>query len=172
LLNEIFQEDLQAFAAYCQQIGTCRFLMGENPNRFRASLDWALNSENACKVLEGVFYDKPTVCSSDASDRSSESFLNLLHQTTKDQPYQEIWISISKVLLEKLGQSTYTAWFTKLSIFSMVDNVLTFAVESPFAKDYIGSHYMKDLAEAVRMVNTVITTIRFQVLPLKGITNS
>ncbi len=39
LFGEVFQEDLQAFDAYCQQIGTFRYLMGENPNRFRASLD-------------------------------------------------------------------------------------------------------------------------------------
>ena len=163
LLSEVFQGDLQAFAAYCQQIGTCRFLMGENPNRFRASLDWALNSENACKVLEGVFYDKPIATSSVTAENSTEVFLSQLQQNTKNHPYQTVWLSISKALADKLGQSTYTSWFSKLRIGDISDNALTFHVDSTFTKDYIRSHYLTPLQEAVRMVNAAIKTLKFEV---------
>jgi hypothetical protein len=163
LFGEVFQDDLQAFSAYCQQIGTCRFLMGENPNRFRASLDWALNSENACKVLEGVFYDKPIAASPVSGDSSPEAFLNQLQQNTKDHPYQTIWLSISKALADKLGQSTYTSWFSKLRICDISETALTFGVDSTFTKDYIRSRYLTDLQEAVRMVNAAIKTLKFEV---------
>lgn len=167
LIGEVFQNDLASWKAYCQQIGNCRFLMGENPNGFRAGLDWALNSDNACKVLEGAFYDKPLVASpADLNSLSHEDFLSRLH--IKDHPYSEIWMSISKALVEKLGQNTYTAWFTKLSIISIADNILTFSVKSLFAKDYIRSHYLKDLEEAVSVVDPYITELRFQIPSLKG----
>ena len=165
LFGEVFQEDLQAFDAYCRQIADCRYLTGENPNRFRASLDWALNSENACKVLEGVFYDKPLSSSPAASvaDNSPEAFLSRLQQTTKDHPYQTVWLSISKALAEKLGQSTYTSWFSKLRICDISETALTFGVDSTFTKDYIRSHYLTALQEAVRIVNAAIKTLRFEV---------
>jgi hypothetical protein len=126
-----------------------------------------LNSENACKVLEGVFYDKPIAASASpnasATDNSPEAFLNQLQQNTKDHPHQTVWLSISKALADKLGQSTYTSWFSKIRICDISETALTFGVDSTFTKDYIRSHYLTALQEAVRIVNAAIKTLRFEV---------
>lgn len=58
LLVFLRQTDL-TWAAFCQKIASSRFLMGQNDTGFRVSFDWAINLNNALKICENTFYDKP-----------------------------------------------------------------------------------------------------------------
>jgi hypothetical protein len=111
--------DLSSWKHYCRRIAQSRFLRGENSSGFRVTLDWALHSINASKILEGAIYDKPQANASSETASSAGFFVEkpwadyvgLLQQHCTNRGDSEHWFRACKVLARCLGQATFEAWF-------------------------------------------------------------
>lgn len=159
----IFGNKITFWKAYCQQIAACRFLMGENQSGFKVTLDWALNCDNACKVIEGGFYDKLAKNALPSIEKSSDVFLEDLKTNTSEQPHQDLWIAISQQLLSKIGQSLYQSWFATAEITDISKDSLTLQISSAFFKDYIRTHFHHHLMQAVQSVYPAISNIQYHI---------
>lgn len=170
IFDTLFKGDLKAWQGYCQQIGTNQFLLGGNQTGFRVTLDWALNPENACKVLEGFYFDKVSLKSAASGNQTRVFEINyeFLEEESKGRQHSEFWIQLSKTIIGKLGQNTYSSWFKSLQISRLTDKILTFEVASVFVKDYINTHYHKSLLEAARSIAPSIVRIEYSVSAPKG----
>ena len=166
----LFKQNHSAWQSYCQQIAACQFLMGSNDTGFRVNLDWALHPENACKVLEGFYYDKGSVKTAKGVVEPQIQGINLedLEQDSVNRPYADFWLQLSKIIINKLGPHTYSSWFKNLQITELTDKVLTLEVETAFAKDYIRNHYHTELLEAVRSIRPYLVRIEYRVPSNKG----
>jgi len=159
----IFENKTTFWEAYCQQIAACRFLMGKNQSGFKVTLDWALNPDNTCKVIEGGFYDKLPKDTISSTEKSLDVFLKELKTNTSKHSHQALWIAISQKLLSKIGLSLYQSWFTTAEITNILKDTLTLQISSTFFKDYIRTHFHHHLIEAVQSVYPTISNIQFYI---------
>ena len=60
----------------------------------------------------------------------------------EDPSPQEVWASASVLLKSKLSEGHFTAWFAHTRGLDLQDDVFVLGVPSPFAKEWIESHYL------------------------------
>ena len=154
--HEVFENSLDAWKSYCQQIADNGFLMGENASGFRVTFDWALSTNNACKILEGAIYDKEKGSSQKSSSETEgfsyvplDEFFKELEDKLKDIPHAETWIPVCKILAPRIGQFTFKKWFWDIVPLGFSKDAFVLQAENKDAADYIIKNYARDLAHAV-----------------------
>lgn len=163
LEDKLPSEKLDGWRSYCSLVAQSRFLTGKNSSGFKVTLDWALISNNAYKVLEGVIYDKPeTLCR--PKDQSWEAFSEDLARTLPTGKYLQPWLKISVVLAKMIGQVSYRSWFAKVSLEELTETNAIFFVEGNFMRDYITTHFSRDILRAIQVVYPEVTQVDFQIV--------
>jgi len=166
---------------YCNKITNTRFLMGDNLSGFKVSLDWALNIDNAVKILEGAIYDKPIQQAStqqishQSLENDSRDLLNWARLTEEikahlpSSVYTQEWLETCQHLVKSLGEVLFKAWFLKTGLISItVDasgkDIATLQVDSYFKRNYLYNHFRDQIEAALRSVRPSITHIKFHVI--------
>ena len=159
LFGTIFDNDPEKWEAYCSQISSCRFLMGESPSGFKISLDWALNEANALKVLEGKIYDKTDTF----KEKTWAEFEKELQMHCQKNNLPDTWFEVCKLIAKRCGQAVFVSWFKDMLLKLFTPTTVSVSVKSPFIKDYITTHYFRDFERALKNVLPKLTTIDIHV---------
>ena len=148
--RETLVSDLASWERYCQTIARLRFLMGESSSGFRVTLEWALKPENACKVLEGAFYDKAQSSSGERQETDApwREHVDVLKQHCAEHDYSDRWFEACKVLSVTCGQAIFRSWFQEI-VPAEKQGVLYLNVQNDFLYDYIVTNYQDTLQKAV-----------------------
>jgi chromosomal replication initiation ATPase DnaA len=67
-----------------------------------------------------------------------------------------------------IGQAKYKSWFVKASLEELSQTKAIFSVEGNFMRDYINTHFSRDILGAVQVLYPTITQVDFQARPLEG----
>jgi len=165
-LHTAFAKQGISWRSYCKKIAGTRFLMGENTKGFKVTLDWALNLDNACKVLEGAIYDKPA-STTDRPILNNDGWATLVEEIKAFLPvnsYTQGWLHTCQHLVANIGASTFRSWFLRrVSLISINGDTVILQVESNFYRDWLYNHYHDQIKAALRLVYPAITNIKFQV---------
>jgi hypothetical protein len=166
-LRAAFAKRGLSWRAYCKKVATTRFLMGENTSGFKVTLDWALNFNNACKVLEGGIYDKPAP-TTDKPVSHNDDWTTLAEEIKTFLPintYTQDWLKVCQHLVKTIGASTFRSWFLQqVHLVSINGDTATLAVGSNFRKAWLYNHYHDQLKAALCQVYPSINHIEFQLL--------
>lgn len=161
-------EKIDAWQNYCTLIAKTRFLMGHNPNGFKVTLDWALSPDNAFKVLEGAYYDKPGTTKKQSDSLSWAEFSEDLARTLPSSKYLAQWIKMSVIIAKFIGQEKYKSWFAKVVLSEVTETQTIFLVEGQFTKDSIIRQFSSELRCAVQSIYPKTNQIEFKVVPSLG----
>jgi len=170
LADKAREEKLDAWRDYCNRIANSRFLTGENPSGFKVTLDWALNPENAYKVLEGVIYDKPLPApalggQSQPWEELEQELRQSMGSQGQDGAYAQSWLQICQNLAKAVGQVRFKSWFFKTNLTELTENTAILQVESLFRRDYIESNFRFDIIRAIQAHHPTVTKLNIQVMP-------
>jgi len=168
LHNTTRAEKIDAWQNYCTLIAKTKFLIGGNPNGFKVTLDWALVPDNAFKVLEGAYYDKPSLSKGKQDCPTWEEFSEELARTLPSSKYLTEWVKMSVIIAKFIGQEKYKAWFTKVVLSEVTETTATFLVEGQFTKDSIIRYFSSEIRCAVQTFYPKVTHIEFKVVPPLG----
>ena len=168
LHNTTRAEQIDAWQNYCTLIARTRFLMGHNPNGFKATLDWATVPENAFKVLEGAYYDKPGLTKDEPICLSWEEFSEELARTLPSSKYLTQWVKMSVIIAKFIGQEKYKSWFTKVTLSEVTKTTAIFEVEGQFTKDSIIRYFSSEIRCAVQSLYPKVNQIEFKVVASLG----
>jgi len=169
LLQTVFCGSLNAWQDYCSLIVESRFLAGNNPTGFNATLDWASVPDNAYKVLEGAIYDKPESITHQSSILSWEAFSEELSRTLPSNPCLLPWLKISVSLAKIMGQKKYNSWFSRVSLKALTETKAVFLVEREITKDYLIRSCSSEIRCAVQAHYPTVKEINFEVIPEGGV---
>lgn len=128
-LKQSFQNDLTAWAEYCDLIAHNTFLMGGGPNGWKIFLDWALRPQNIEKVQEKKYTGQkdvpkpPPVFSKDTLQGS------------------EVWKTMASLLAERLGTHTFYAWFTEACLKDETSEYPILSLGTSFRASYVQQRY-------------------------------
>jgi hypothetical protein len=139
-----FGSSLEKWKQFCQQITTSDFLMGKVKETFKASLDWVLKFDIIQRILEGDFGIKPreAVHHSGLEEKSLETLSEEIDLSDETAGVKNLRLK----LLHQFGKTLYQSWFKGLTIIiEGQGRGVRFQAASRFAKDYIETHYLKDL---------------------------
>jgi hypothetical protein len=161
-------EKIDAWKNYCILITRTRFLTGQNPNGFKVTLDWALVTDNACKVLEGAYYDKPAASTRQPDNLSWEEFSEELAKTLPGSRYLAQWVKMSVIIARFIGQAKYRSWFAKVVLSEVTETKATFLVEGQFTKDLIVRTFSSEIRCAVQSLYPRINELEFRVISPSG----
>jgi hypothetical protein len=162
VLESIFQNDLNAWQAYCTKIAGTRFLMGENNSSFKVTLDWALNVNNAVKILEGAIYDKAPKTVTFV-DKSWEEIAQEIRGNQQGNSFTEQWLGICQELLKVIKQPLFRSWFMDVQVQELSSKLIVLEVANEFKKHYFSTQLKFDLDRAIRTVFPSIQLIEITV---------
>ena len=161
-------EKIDAWQNYCTLITKTRFLMGQNSNGFKVTLDWATVPDNAFRVLEGAYYDKPEVSSKQPDNLPWEEFAEELVRTHPGSKYLTQWVKMSVIIARFIGQGKYKSWFTKVALSEVTETTATFSVEGRFTKDSIIRYFSSEVRCAVQSIYPNVNDIEFKLVSSLG----
>ena len=143
-LKESFENDLSQWGKYCERIAANTFLMGGGPRGWRATLDWALRSENIQKVREGA-YTGQKESPSEVSER------------TRPMREEEIqgplsWKVFCLSLSHTLGAATVRSWFRDITPLDFESKNPKIHCRTPFQKDWIERNFSQALEQVSRQL--------------------
>ncbi|MBM3632394.1 MAG: hypothetical protein FJX03_01615 [Alphaproteobacteria bacterium] len=164
LLETVFEGNIDSWRDYCTLIANSRYLAGENPRSFKATLDWALVPDNAYKVLEGVIYDQPQPAKMLSEVLPWEEFSEELVRKLPSHKCLLPWHKISLNLAKQIGQIKYKDWFLKVSLIDLTESKATLSVEGRFIKDYIATNFSSEILKAIQSVHPEIKHIDLKVV--------
>jgi hypothetical protein len=169
-LRAAFAKRGLSWRAYCKKVANTRFLMGENTSGFKVTLDWALNFNNACKVLEGAIYDKPVPLPTPNNETLNNDdwakFAEEIKALLPTNAYTQDWLKVCQHLVKTIGASTFRSWFLQqVHLVSINGDTATLAVGSNFRKAWLYNHYRDQLKAALCQVYPSINHIEFQLCP-------
>lgn len=141
-LKEFFDDNIDSWKVFCQNILTSKFLMGEIKD-FRVSLDWILKEESMIKVIEGNYHRGGDSKAFNDTDPKSKEQVILVEIQESDTPH--FWKEIMKTLLEEKGEAVFSAWFKKIEFSSFNEGVLYMNAFSKFAATWITDKYFSDI---------------------------
>lgn len=150
LFNGILNGDFAEWERYCSQIAETQFLLGNNERMFRVSLEWALCSSNALKVLEGRIYDKPQSKTQVVKDLAQVDFeVELLeHFTSKGYPKE--WLKVYQLLCKSMGQKFFRSWLKGCSPLPVRANHAVLLAPTRFQRDYLNINHFNEICDAAR----------------------
>lgn len=168
LPNTTRAEQIDAWQNYCTLIAKSQFLTGNNPNGFKVTLDWTLVPDNAFKILEGAYYDKPSLSKSKQDSPSWEEFSEDLVRTLPSSKYLTEWVKMSVIIAKFIGQEKYKSWFATVALSEVTETKATFLVEGQFIKDSILRYFSSEIRCAVQNLYPKVNQIEFKVVPPLG----
>lgn len=168
LHNTTRTEKIDAWQNYCTLIAKTQFLMGNNSNGFKVTFDWALVPDNAFKVLEGAYYDKPSLSKSKLDSSPWEEFSEELVRTLPSSKHLTQWVKMSIIIAKFIGQEKYKAWFTKVALSEVTETKAIFLVERQITKDSIIRYFSSEIRCAVQSLYPNVNQVEFKVVPSLG----
>ena len=168
-LATVLRGNFQDWGDYCVQISHCRFLLGENPSGFKVSLDWALNVDNAYKVLEGAIYDKPAKSLTEPpADPSVEGLMAELRENAPVGPFTEEWLQVCPKLIQSLGPRTFRSWFLNTGFSDLGPDFAIIQVQGNFRKNYIETHFKAQVKQTLQSLYPTLSSVEFRTIPTNG----
>lgn len=150
ILEKTFLGNLGDWEVYCTKIANTRFLMRDNSSGFKVTLDWALNVNNAIKILEGSIYDKSPK-SEVYVDKSCQEILVEIKSKQARNPLINHWLRICQALLHQVKQPTFRSWFLDIQLQELTSSMIVLQVENDFKQNYLSSQLKFDLERAIRI---------------------
>jgi hypothetical protein len=141
VLNSSFSE----WERYCLQISRTHFLLGENQSGFKINLEWALNSANAMKVLEGRLYDKPKIKTQELKKLPQGNLKAELRDHFAQNSFPMEWLKVYELLCSQKGPFFYQNWLKKCEPQPVVDNKALLLTPTRFMLDHMTTHYLSDI---------------------------
>jgi hypothetical protein len=94
--------------------------------------------------------------------------IELLH-IALDAPdeYKDSWEIISERLKERKGKTVHKSWFEKTCLFSVDEDTATIHTASRFVKDWVKTHFERDILHSVQHVYPGVSHLKFKVAPHK-----
>ena len=144
-----FHSSMSQWKHFCHQITTSDFLMGKVKETFRASLDWVLKFDILQRIGEGDFGVKPSSRCDNAG--LEQTLLENLSQDIVSGGARPKVKELRQKILKKLGGMIYRSWFQGLTIQVEEEQGggIYFQAHSQFVKDYIETHYLKELRASI-----------------------
>ncbi len=148
-----FNNCLEKWKKYCQDIASSRFLMGEIKSSFRATLDWALKFEIIQKILEGNYGigdRNPLSAVSAAGVFFNNSKIDIAREAEEIQQETDEAQSVKAFRLKwlnKLGASNYRECFKTCVIEVSDETTLILRPSSRYTAKLISSWWVQALLD-------------------------
>lgn len=143
VFEEVFLNKFENWEKYVDIISKSDFLTGKVKD-FRVSFDWAINPNNALKVLEGAYTNtspsKAGVKVATAELGEARSYINSLENP--------LWKKINEMLLEQ-DYYTYTHWIQKLKFHELKNQTIYLEAGNSFVRDYVQTNYLRDIKRCI-----------------------
>jgi len=155
MLHDLFKGDLAHWQAYCKRLTRSRFLMGANESGFKVTLDWALNPDNAVKVLEGALYDPPLANgspSASAKKQEEEDFFASLQEHCLEESRDPQWYLFCEKLARLSGVFAYKAWFKGVIPLTFSAEDVTLGLPNALTKERLDRDWKPALQKALEGV--------------------
>jgi hypothetical protein len=174
LLQEHFENKLDLWSSFCQEITRSSFLMGKGQRGWRAGLDWVLIPANFQKIREGNYRDADPSPDGSGEEKLSSEELKLkvdAHLESLEDPLSR---QFCRGLLRHLRGDKFLFWFGQASWGGWDCGELVLSFPSKAARDYVERHFSSEIGVAARSVCpdlkslslTVQQTIQHSQLPV------
>lgn len=147
-LKQSFQNDLTAWTHYCTIIAHNSFLMGDGPNGWKVSLDWALKPQNIQKVQEKRYTGQKDI------PQQAPIFSKHTLQGS------EIWKSMADLLAERLGTFVFYSWFKEGCLKDETSQYPTLSLGTNFKADWVERHFGPEINAAAKEVMPQMNFLR------------
>jgi hypothetical protein len=138
-----FASSTEEWRAFCKKISSSDFLIGKVKSTFKATLDWVLKFEIIQRILEGDFGcnkpEDPTRLTQEDKTLIEAEIINRIDEGHEIK-------NLRKQLLERVGASSYKAWFKNVEIVANT-NEITIKAHSRFMVDNISTRYGLELEQ-------------------------
>ena len=152
-LKQSFQNSLEQWTQYCRIIAHNTFLMGQGPNQWKISLDWALKPQNIQKVQEKRYTGQKDI----PSDTRSSSFS--LDSLTGSND----WKNICKILVTRLGHDTFWSWFEEAELAEEMTPHPTLYLGTNFKKSWVSQRFGHTVEASIKEVLSHVQFLSFKV---------
>lgn len=154
ILASVFDGDLQAWQAFCQQVATTPFLRGQGPSGWKARLDWCLSEDKAHRILEGQYALcwKPDGLLVTPKEQGDEDELLRQCQTALATETDNLVHSFKQQLLARNGPIIYQRWFQDLQVETMENQILLLSHSRPYSRQQCNQRFHLDLLKAAQQL--------------------
>jgi hypothetical protein len=150
-LENYFNDDLKEWAEYCLKIKNNNFLMGGGINGWKADLTWATKEENLIRVLDGAYQKKEI-----STQQGTKSIASEIEEESSSD---SIWNNTKAILKNRVGESSYKSWFSKLRIAGYDEDKAIITAPSNFVKQWVLDHYLRDIVESFKQIEPQINNV-------------
>jgi hypothetical protein len=150
LFKGMLDGDFAEWERLCSQISATKFLLGNNESGFKVSLEWALNTPNALKVLEGRIYDKPQDKAPMAKELAEDDFQAELLEHFTSSGYPNEWLKVYQILCQHKGQSFFRSWLKACVPLPVRLSHALLLAPTRFQRDYMNTNLLDDIRAAAR----------------------
>lgn len=147
-----FSENLESWKDYCQRISLSSFLMGQGRQGWRTSIDWAIESQNIQKVLEGNFDGEAYKNEAIREQFTAEQALEIIH-TTKNDKKSQLFLNN---LLQLIGVHDFMTFFTQIRILEINLKDARISVPKAFYVTYLRQKFFQDILNALKAADPEI----------------
>jgi DNA-binding MarR family transcriptional regulator len=152
ILADHFENKLDCWSSFCQEITQSAFLMGKGQRGWRVTLDWLLDSRNLHKTLEGNYRDSEASPASSVPEKLSSQELKLkIDQHLESLPHA-LSRQFCRALLRYLPEQKVLFWFSEAALSGWEDSRLVLSFPSRATRDYVERHFSSEMGSAARSV--------------------
>ncbi len=152
ILADHFENKLDRWSSFCQEITQSAFLMGKGQRGWRVTLDWILDSRNLHKTLEGNYRDSEASPASSVPEKLSSQELKLkIDQHLESLPHA-LSRQFCRALLRYLPEQKVLFWFSEAALSGWEDSRLVLSFPSRATRDYVERHFSSEMGSAARSV--------------------
>lgn len=148
LMTTVFFEGIELWRDYCERIAENAFLMGENDTGFRVNLDWALDADNAVRVLEGAIYGQKPYAKD--TEQSEEEIFQGLTDEFGSSKKGTLWLKVCRRMLAYEDALSIKTWFSDLRISAISTDSITITTPNSFFRDYVENNFGFKLRHILR----------------------
>lgn len=153
LFKGLFQNDLQKWEAYCQQIVETPFLLGMGTKGgWKVSFDWALEESNAIKVLEDYYFSGERGEKQSISPAQSQQSLAEQIQATCPPEFQQKWMQVCDHLLKRMEVAKFDSWIAPLTPISLNGSTVKISTPSRFMQAYVEREFKDVLTQSIKAI--------------------
>ncbi len=144
--KSLFKNSFENWRAYCRQVASSKFLMGEKENtNFKAKLSWAIQPSTYHKIEAGEYTlgDRNILPSSIPKKEEMDyvqEFINL--------GKHPLWTEVSLLLIERVGGYTYQ-WLKEIDLNTFNENIVELQVANKFTRDWVIKNLYAPIKEAL-----------------------
>lgn len=155
-LADAFEDDLDCWRDYCDQISRSPFLMGKGERGWKITLNWALDAKHVRKILDGDFQQQPSPGKDPALKVKDEPAIDL----SRAHP---LWAQVCKRLIESLGAPCFNSWMAELVPEGLDGEHPVLRAPTKFVRDTVDQRHKSHIEDALKACNPAVKTVSISV---------